>query len=384
MKHRKNILIITSWYPQNSSDFSGIFIKEQVEILKEKFNLIVVHPIIDYASFSPFFVSTVQRSEENNVPIIRIRVKRSFPIYNQWNFLVTAKKAIKKELQNKKIDLIHCHISYPAGVLGMMLANDLKVPFVITEHYGGFVGLFRSAIHKYLILRAINKAVYLSTVSDFSANIIRNYTTTPIEIIPNPIDVTKFSVKKEPRQNHTAITAGFLGGLDSNVKGLDLLLKALNILKPSGLKVKIGGSGKLIETYKALAEKLNVENYCLFLGAIPAEKRFEFFDDLDFFVLSSRRESFGVVLLEAMASGVPVLATRCGGPEEIVEKQTGILVENENANALANGLREMMHRYTLFDPLQIRNRVKARFGKDVFLKRMEIFYNKVTDRNVKK
>lgn len=384
MNKKRSILIITSWYPQNETDFSGIFIKERVDILKDKFNLIVVHPTVDYSSFKPFFAFTVQRNEESNVPIIRIGVKRSFPVYNQWNFFVTAKQAIKRELQGKKIDLIHCHVAYPAGILGMMLAKDFKVPYVITEHYGGFVGLFRSAIHKFLILRAIRKATYLSTVSEFSARIIKKYTTAPIEIIPNPIDVTKFRLKKEHRKSDGTIVAGFLGGLDSDVKGLDVLLVALSILKPARLKVKIGGGGRLLENYKALAKKLNVEKYCNFLGAIPAEERFEFYADLDFFVLSSRRESFGVVLLEAMASGVPVLATRCGGPEEIVDRETGILVENENAQALAGGLEKMMKMYMRFDPFRIRTRVEERFGKDVFLKKTEVFYNKATERNVKK
>ena len=383
MAKKANILVIASWYPKDKTDFSGIFIKEQVEILSKKFRLVVVNPIVDYKSFNPFGKPKINRSLENGVEVIRIEKKRSFPIYNQWNFLRIVQKVIHKEIINEKIDLIHAHVSYPGGVIAMMLAKKLRIPYMITEHYGGFVGLFRSKIHKFLIIRALNNAYLITTVSNYSAKIIKNFTSTPIEIIPNVIDISKFDLK-QTKEKHKRVVAGFLGGLDTQVKGLDILLKALNHLKNENLKVIIGGSGKLLPYYMELAKKLNVEDKCEFLGLIPAEKRYEFFKDLDFFILPSRHESFGLVLLEAMASGIPVLATRCGGPEEIVEENTGFLVEKENPESLAKGIQKMIKNLSKFNPIEIRNRVNQKFGKEVFLQKMVEVYNSVLDRNEEK
>ena len=383
MTKKANILVIASWYPKDKTDFSGIFIKEQIEILSKKFRLVVVNPIVDYKSFNPFGKPKINRSLENGVEVIRIEIKRSFPIYNQWNFLRIVQKVIHEEIIDEKIDLIHAHVSYPGGVIAMMLARKLRIPYMITEHYGGFVGLFRSKIHKFLIIRALNNAYLITTVSNYSAKIIKNFTSTPIKIIPNVIDIFKFDLK-QIKENHKRIVAGFLGGLDTQVKGLDILLNALIHLKNENLKVIIGGSGKLLPYYMELAKKLNVEDKCEFLGLIPAEKRYEFFKDLDFFILPSRHESFGLVLLEAMASGIPVLATRCGGPEEIVEENTGFLVEKENPEFLAKGIQKMIKNLSKFNPIEIRNRVNQRFGKEVFLQKMVEVYNSVLDRNEEK
>ncbi len=383
MTKKANILVIASWYPKDKTDFSGIFIKEQIEILSKKFRLVVVNPIVDYKSFNPFGKPKINRSLENGVEVIRIEIKRSFPIYNQWNFLRIVQKVIHEEIIDEKIDLIHAHVSYPGGVIAMMLARKLRIPYMITEHYGGFVGLFRSKIHKFLIIRALNNAYLITTVSNYSAKIIKNFTSTPIEIIPNVIDIFKFDLK-QTKENHKRIVAGFLGGLDTQVKGLDILLNALIHLKNENLKVIIGGSGKLLPYYMELAKKLNVEDKCEFLGLIPAEKRYEFFKDLDFFILPSRHESFGLVLLEAMASGIPVLATRCGGPEEIVEENTGFLVEKENSESLAKGIQKMIKNLSKFNPIEIRNRVNQRFGKEVFMQKMVEVYNSVLDRNEEK
>ncbi len=383
MTKKANILVIASWYPKDKTDFSGIFIKEQIEILSKKFRLVVVNPIVDYKSFNPFGKPKINRSLENGVEVIRIEIKRSFPIYNQWNFLRIVQKVIHEEIIDEKIDLIHAHVSYPGGVIAMMLAKKMRIPYMITEHYGGFVGLFRSKIHKFLIIRALNNAYLITTVSNYSAKIIKNFTSTSIEIIPNVIDISKFDLK-QTKENHKRVVAGFLGGLDTQVKGLDILLNALNYLKNKNLKVIIGGSGKLLPYYMELAKKLNVEDKCEFLGLIPAEKRYEFFKDLDFFILPSRHESFGLVLLEAMASGKPVLATRCGGPEEIVEENTGFIVEKENPESLAKGIQKMIKNLSKFNPIEIRNRVNQRFGKEVFLQKMVEVYNSVLDRNEEK
>ena len=125
--------------------------------------------------------------------------------------------------------------------------------------------------------------------------------------------------------NHKSIrNIGFLGGLGNNNKGLDLLINALSRLEKNTYKMHIGGNGLLKEKYMRLAELSGVDQSCVFYGEIPRDKIAGFYSNLDLFVLPSRYETFGIVLIEAMACGIPVIATRCGGPEEIVSKGTGL------------------------------------------------------------
>ncbi len=99
--------------------------------------------------------------------------------------------------------------------------------------------------------------------------------------------------------------------------------------------------------------------------------------DCDVFVLPSLGETFGVVLGEAMACGKPVLSTRCGGPEDVVTSQTGILVPPGDPASLALAMKGFLTHSYSFHPRQIRNSVVQRFGATSFLNNMEQFYQDI-------
>jgi glycosyltransferase involved in cell wall biosynthesis len=95
-------------------------------------------------------------------------------------------------------------------------------------------------------------------------------------------------------------------------------------------------------------------------------------------VLTSEFETFGVVLLEAMATGLPVIATRCGGPEEIVDSIAGTFIDCNDETALMSAMTQFIA--TSFDPLQIRERVARRFDYDEVARRLCDIYESVTAR----
>jgi glycosyltransferase involved in cell wall biosynthesis len=94
-------------------------------------------------------------------------------------------------------------------------------------------------------------------------------------------------------------------------------------------------------------------------------------------VLPSRYETFGVALVEAMATGLPVVATRCGGPEDIVTEETGRLVPATDPDALAEALRTLRTDWTAYDPDHIREHVLDRYGPEPFVRRTRSFYRRV-------
>jgi len=91
-------------------------------------------------------------------------------------------------------------------------------------------------------------------------------------------------------------------------------------------------------------------------------------------VLPSRRESLGLVLAEALACGTPVLSTRCGGPEDIVTDEVGVLVPPEDPEALANGIEQLLARRESFEPNRLRAYALERFGFDAVGKRLSALY----------
>jgi glycosyltransferase involved in cell wall biosynthesis len=96
--------------------------------------------------------------------------------------------------------------------------------------------------------------------------------------------------------------------------------------------------------------------------------------DAHAFVLSSRYETFGVALVEAQATGLPVVATRSGGPEDIVTEETGRLVPTEASGALAQALRAMRDQWASYDPHRIRAHVLDTYGPEPFVRRVRSFY----------
>jgi glycosyltransferase involved in cell wall biosynthesis len=117
-----------------------------------------------------------------------------------------------------------------------------------------------------------------------------------------------------------------------------------------------------------MAQKLGVLKQCNFIGEVPTEFVPNFFNDIDIFVLPSRKESFGVVIIEAMASGVPVISTACGGPEFIITQQTGLIVEKDNSSQLKDSILQMKESLDKYNPEKIRNEVVQKYGSSIFCK----------------
>jgi glycosyltransferase involved in cell wall biosynthesis len=94
-------------------------------------------------------------------------------------------------------------------------------------------------------------------------------------------------------------------------------------------------------------------------------------------VLSSKFETFGVVVIESMLFGKPVIVTRCGGPETLVDDKTGIIVEKEDEMALTNAMKQMVKNHTRYDNNYIRAQVIDKFGRKQFLQTMNEVYKKI-------
>ena len=139
---------------------------------------------------------------------------------------------------------------------------------------------------------------------------------------------------------------------------------------PQGSQLAILGSGRLDKDLKSLARELGIADRVLFLGQVPEARRY--FRAFDVFTLSSDHEPFGMVLLEAMAAGVPLLATACGGAKEVVEG-VGILFPLGDVEHLAQGLQHLAamdeHQRRVCAELmldRLRERFSDRAVRDVF------------------
>ncbi|MEP6506685.1 MAG: glycosyltransferase [Gemmatimonadales bacterium] len=292
------------------------------------------------------------------------------------------KRQILKLRKDFEFDLIHAHFVYPDGVVAARLGKELRVPVVITEHASWRPWLDDYPRVRRQALVAATRASTLIAVSRSLADSMRSFgvPNEKIAVVPNVIDQSVFTTGERSAPGPRARL--LFVGIMRHVKGLDILLRALRLLLDDGIDVELAIVGEsFYPTYArdlgqlaSLSTELNLDERVTFLGGMePVEVAAEMRKST-VVVLPSRRETFGLVLAEALACGIPVVATRCGGPEDIVEGGLGVMVDKENPAALAQGIGNVLKNYLTYDPMQLRERALNRFGPDVVSARLREIY----------
>lgn len=369
------ILLLTHSYPDAEIKWRGLFIKDQAIALSTKHEVIVVYFKVDYSHLAPFSKYSFIQRQNGKVIEYELTTGKSFPVINQLKYLMDTYRFIRKEIfRQKKVDIIHSHLSYPAGFLGTIIQKRQKIPNILTEH-SWIEKYFRSRIHKICVLYTLKNSSGIVSVSSALKDDIIRYCNRQIFVVPNVIDVGKFSVSVSKKDNKLNI--GILGAMDNYRKGVDILLEAAAILRDMQYTLHIGGQGKHLDTFKRMSVELGIASKCKFYGEIKPENITAFYSKLDIYVLPSREETFGVVVAEAMASGLPVIATRCGGPEEIVTKETGVLISKENPQELAQSIRNVSENLNGYDSAAIRNYVVEKYSIGRFIASITDIYQEL-------
>jgi glycosyltransferase involved in cell wall biosynthesis len=187
-------------------------------------------------------------------------------------------------------------------------------------------------------------------------------------VIPDAVDGSVFTLATNgaPRRQDQLL---FVGAI-REVKGVDVLVRALRLLADRGrdVRLRLVGEGHFQryaqdqEQVRALTAELGLTDRVEFVGRKPLAELVEEIQQSSLLVLPSRAESLGMVLVEALACGTPVVATRCGGPEDIVDERVGELVPPEDPPALAAGIERALDRREEFDANALRAHALDRFG----------------------
>ena len=169
---------------------------------------------------------------------------------------------------------------------------------------------------------------------------------------------TELSVKRESRQKHSDLIIGYAGRLSAE-KNVPLLLKAVSLIKNTcSFQIQIAGDGPERDFLEQESMKRGLENRVHFLGHIKdLSKKYS---EWDILILPSRLEVFPMVLLEAMSYGVPVIASRVGGNQELIKDGiSGLLFESDNAEDLAKKIKEFVRDRKLQKTLSLKGRLRA-------------------------
>lgn len=157
-----------------------------------------------------------------------------------------------------------------------------------------------------------------------------------MEILPIPVDCDRYTPPTEPALNGRI---GFAGRISDPRKNVSLLLRAMARARTQGTDLTLALTGEPTAALIAEAAALNLTGHVDFVGRLDAVGLIDFYRSLNIFVIPSNQEGFGIVGIEAMACGVPVISTHCGGPADyVIEGDTGFMVGLDDDVALAGKL----------------------------------------------
>jgi glycosyltransferase involved in cell wall biosynthesis len=268
-------------------------------------------------------------------------------------------------------DLVHGHF-YDAAAATLLLARRLGVPYVLTEHSTlarPLTGLERRAFREAGRVMPVSRRLQNALES---AGLEARY-----EIVPNVVDLDSFSPAPHPPRPVKRLIAVTRM---TEIKGVPDLLEALRLLKArrQDWTCDLIGGGERGDDYRALASQLGLDQ-AVFHGELRRPEVAAALREADLFVLASRIETFSVATVEAMACGLPAVVTACGGPEELVGPEAGVIVPKENPAALAEALDRTLSNLDRFHPEEIASTVAGRFGADTVGRRLLAVYEEVAE-----
>lgn len=384
------VLILPSWYPPDG----GQFFQYHAEGLAEagfKVDVLVNRQI---------GVTQLKYSERSLYKKFRItdykgtRIIRSYYLKPPRSEMFAARQWSKSTLRLYKKyqshfgkpDVILVHSAMWAGYAAYLISRKFDVPYIINEHRGRFAVLSKEAeamlkpAYKPFLEAAYQNASRIVSVSDALHFGIRRYVLQEKELqsIPNLVD-TEFFKLSAPRVQEPFVVLS-IGRLEVE-KGMDLLLEAFDLFAEDhpDAELRIVGKGSLEPELRAMAERSSHPSRITFVGHISPDGILEELEFANVLAVGSRIEAFGVVFIEAMSTGLPVLATKTGGPDKIIPKFAGFLAAIESVPSLFVGLKNIYSGYHNYNPKKIRRHVEKNFSKQAVISRYSDLIHELCD-----
>lgn len=384
-----HVLIIPSWYPETPEDVDGIFFRLQAQALQRSgLKIGVTAPVFRSMRGKPASVVNgsygIRSYTEENIPTYVYKSMYFFPrlpYLDRHRWVRAGWKLFEHYVRDHGTpDIIHAHSMNHAGILAQQIHEKTGIPFVLTEHSSTYARkLIRNWQRPAMLRSAQQCSARIAVSKDFCRLLETEYGGLDWQYIPNslsPAFIRPVDLANKPK--NADFTFCSIAHLNYN-KGFDILLPAFaEALKTHpDLKLKIGGTGLIASQLHNLAAELGLENSVEFLGGLQNDQVLDLMFRSDAFVLASRNETFGVVFIEALSQGLPVAATRCGGPQTIINENNGILVPVGDVQALAGALVSLYENRGRYDAQTLRADCLNEFGEEAVVRQITAVYKTI-------
>jgi L-malate glycosyltransferase len=364
LKEKRHILFLAEWFPNPDDPQLGIFIAKHA-IAASKYSSVTVLYVHSSADVIQKFDLHI---EEKEYKLIRVAYKKTS---NPLMGIMRYRKAFSLGLKHCGIpDLVHLQVCGKNVIARKLFLK--RIPFVITEHWSGFLKTGNKFLtNESLIRKTFSHSLGISVPSEYLKQAIaKKMKTEKITVIPNVIEKSSLPLVKPsiPR-------VLFVGDMVDEIKNISGILEALDKIKNENpLQADFIGDGPDFEWLKEKAESIKNGIKISFHGRKPNEEVLIELKKSTFLVVNSRIETFSMITAEALLAGIPVIATRCGGPEELINKDNGILIPVNDTTALSTAIENMIIHHHRYNPDEISKVMENKYSMETIATRLEEFY----------
>lgn len=376
-----HVAFIPKWYPGRNDPQLGDFLRKQAIAVSgfAKMSVLHVAPVDTLAdpfvmdlhqNDGPWELHAYYRPSHSGIAPLRRGI-------NLWRYLRAMQRAWRRmESERGTPDLVHAYILLRPVLVARWMRWHKGIPYVVSEQSSAYSnGSFarRHALYRWLGKSGTRSAAAVSAVSPWLAKALAAHgLCSGPTIIPNVVPGLDRVLPPPGTPGEVLVVADLVDPI-KNVSGI---LRALALARRSDdrLSLTIIGDGPDREVLERLAQELHPTGVVCFLGRLANSEVLEHMAQCWAVVVNSNVETFSVVTGEALAQGKAVIATRCGGPEALVNSTNGLLIPLRDDAALAAAMLELLARNTEFQPEKIRATLGERYSTEAVGSAFHRFY----------
>lgn len=373
------------WYPSDASPVIGVFVEEQAVVLAKHLDVTVLVPELLRWRHRLRPAPAVAIEQRRGINVVRVR---TWPVAPRWKragyaaYLRAAERAFRIAVERFGVpDVLHAHVVRHAGWAAAIIGRREGIPVVLTEHSGPFSMHLAHPLDRARVAATLRDVDAVIAVSPTLSAAIDEFVPVSPMVIGNVVDTTFFAPSPSQTVRDGSEPFRVLSvALLTPSKRMDLVIDAVAMLAKKtsrSVELTIIGEGPERANLERRAAAAGLRERCRFLGSADRMVVVRAMQQCDAYVLASDAETFGIVVAEAMACARPVIATRAGGPEYIVERATGVLVPVGSAAAIAEALVALEAGTLVVDVAAARQSIVNRFGPDAFLDAIVRVYERV-------
>lgn len=384
-----HVLFFSSWYPNQKNPLLGIFVRRHAQAVALFHRVTILHAVADDQMKVGEF--RIEKNESTNLNEVIVFFGRNADLKG-WRKSYTNFKLLKKYYQfgaqkvlewYGKPDIIHLNIPWPIGSIALKISKNWKIPMAVTEHWTGYHpedGRYKGFIMKRMTAKVIQKAVFVAPVSEQLMKAMQthglkgNY-----QVVGNVVDTDVFKPNTSRPDSLKLLHVSVLDDAQKNVTGLLRAFKRIHLKHPQ-VELIIVGTGPDESAIKRLSNELGLTfRGVSFLGKLEGQALADVYSNSSALILNSRYENQPVVMLEALSSGIPVIAPSLGGIPEVINESNGILFEPNDENQTEKGILNWLENHTKYNRDDIRREAIQKFSYKAIGKQLSDLYLNALD-----